>query len=60
MVWSTPLFLAYVDISQRLQAISWPLTVCALNEATMKYAYFVYLFLHLDLSGDDVEDGIHV
>ena len=43
-----------VDISQRLQAISFPFTDCALNVE----GNFFFFFLHLDLNDDGVEDDI--
>ena len=55
---STPLSFINVDISQRLQAISFPFTDCALNEATMNEGNFFSSFLHLDLNDDGVEDDI--
>ena len=53
-----PLSSINVDISQRLQTISLPITDCALDEATMNECKFCFFLFHLDLNDDGVEDDI--
>ena len=47
-----PLFLIYVDISQRLRAIDDHFIDCALNEATMNGCTLCFFLLYLDLNFD--------